>query len=374
MKDKKKKIILWSIALGVLVILLGVGGYFLLKYQTYRHIEITKTYKNGNQDNANYVSWMDGILCYSRDGVALLTKQGKEKWNYPSQLKNPAVEICGDSLAVVDMGGTTILVFDEKGLKGEIKTARPIQKASISSQGIVCAVLKDEEVPLVMCYDAKGNVLVEHKVSISSMGYPMDAALSQDGKTMVVSYLRTEEGGLVGNIAYYYFGSSNAGDKNHMIMRKEIPGAVIPIAAFLDKDTSLIVTDGSLLLYEGLKKPKKVAEIIVKQEIQSVAYSDRLIAIITKNGGASAYKLHIYNLEGKKLASVDIDKEYIYLKTVGDQVIMYNGQMCSIYMKNGVCRYEGKLEENILEIFPLNSLNRYMVINTSGFHEMKLVK
>lgn len=374
MKDKKKKIILLSIALAAIVILMGVGGYFLIKYQTYRHMEITKTYKNGNRDNAHYVSCMDGILRYSRDGVALLTKQGKEKWNQPSQLKNPAVEMCDNSVAVADMGGTTILVFGEKGLKGEIKTTRPIQKVSISAQGIVCAVLKDEEVPLVMCYDAKGNVLVEHKVSVSSMGYPLDAALSPDGKTMAVSYLRTENGNLTGKVAYYYFGSSNVEGKNHMVFQKEMPGTVIPVTAFLNQETSLVVTDGSLLLYKGLKKPREVAKISLKQEIQSVAYSDRLIAVITKNNSGTPYKLHIYNLEGKKLASQDIDKEYIYLKTVGDQVIMYSGQLCSIYMKNGVCRYEGKLEENILEIFPLNSLNKYMVINTSGFHEMQLVK
>lgn len=374
MKDKKARIIVWSIALGLALVLLVVGGYFFVKYQSYSHMEITKTYKNVNKDNANYISCMNGILRYSRDGVALLSKQGKEQWNQPSQLKNPTVEICGDSLAVADKGGTTILVFEKKGLKGEIKTTRPIQKVSISSQGIVCAILKDEEVPLVMCYDAKGNILVEHKVSVASMGYPMDATLSLDGKTLLVSYLKTEGSSLTGVVAYYYFGSSNAGDKNHMIFKRELKNTIVPVVAFLNKETSLIVTDSSLLLYEGLTDPKEIVQIEMRQEIQRVAYSDSLIAVLTKKEGGGVSQLHTYNLKGKKLASVDVDKEYIYIKTIGDQVIMYDGQLCSIYMKNGVCRYEGKLEENILEIFPLNSLNKYMVINASGFHEMKLVK
>lgn len=374
MKDKKTRIIVWSIALGLAVVLLVVGGYFFVKYQSYSRMEITKTYANASKDNANYISCMDGILRYSRDGVALLTKQGKEQWNQPSQLKNPTVEMCGDSVAVADKGGTTILVFEKKGLKGEIKTTRPIQKVSISSQGIVCALLKDEEVPLVMCYDAKGNILVEHKVSIASMGCPLDAALSQDGKTLLVSYLKTQDGNITGKIAYYYFGSSHAGDKNHMILQKELKNAIIPTTTFLNEKTSLIVTDSSLLIYEGLTKPKQIAQIDVEQEIQRVACSERLIAFVTRKEGAGAYQLHIYNIKGKKLASVDVDKEYTYMKTTGDQVIMYDGQLCSIYMKNGVCRYEGKLEENILEIFPQNTLNKYIVINASGFHEVQLVK
>ena len=67
------------------------------------------------------------------------------------------------------------------------------EKLAVSSQGIVSAILKDEEKPLVMCYDAVGNVLVQNEVSLTTMGYPMDVATSWDGKTQIVSYLYTEE-------------------------------------------------------------------------------------------------------------------------------------------------------------------------------------
>ena len=32
------------------------------------------------------------------------------------------------------------------------------------------------------------------------------------------------------------------------------------------------------------------------------------------------------------------------------------------------------MEENILEIFPIVGLNKYMMINASGFHEIHLAK
>lgn len=371
MKDKKKQIIAIAILVVIVVI---VATYFVAKYQTYDHIEISKTYENHNKDNANYLSCMGGILRYSRDGIALLNKQGEEKWNQPCQMNHPIVEVGKECVVVADKGGTSIIVLGEKGLKGEIQTTRPIEKIAVSSQGIVSAILKDEEKPKVMCYDLKGNVLVEHKVSINSMGYPMDVALSEDGNTMLVSYLKTDGKSIIGKVAYYYFGKKENSNKNHVVHEQEFENTIIPITAFLDKDTSLLVADEALIFYKGLTKPKEALRVAVNQEIQSVAYSDKLVAVVTRNEGSAAYKLHIYNKSGKELSVVDVDKEYTQLKVEENQVLMYDGQMSSIYLKNGVHKFEGKSDENILEIFPLKGINKYMIIDASGFHEVRLEK
>lgn len=369
MKNKKKLII--GIAIAV-VLIVAVVMYMWAKYQTYEHVEITKTYENNNKDNANYISCLNGILRYSRDGVALLNKSGEEKWNQPCQMSNPIVEKGGESIIVADKGGTSILVFREKGLKGEIKTTRPIEKVAVSGQGIVCAILKDDTNPRVICYDAKGNILVEHKVSVNSTGYPMDVALSEDGETLLVSYLRTDGKQLIGKYVYYNFSKKSENIKNHMVHEKELENTVIPVATFLDEDTSLLVADNALIFYKGLETPKQDVKVGLKQEIQSVAYDKNIVAVVVRGEGASAYKLHIYNISGKELAAVDIDKEYGQMKVENNQVILYDGQMCSIYLKNGTKKFAGKMEGTILELFPLAGVNRYMAIDANGFHEIGL--
>jgi len=57
-----------------------------------------------------------------------------------------------------------------------------------------------------MCYDTAGNVLVEHKTSLSGTGYPLDVSLSEDGEVMQVVYLYTQEGKITSKVAYYNFG------------------------------------------------------------------------------------------------------------------------------------------------------------------------
>lgn len=370
MKDKKKKIILLIILVAIAAI---VGIYFLIKYQTYNYVEITTLYENNSTDNSNYVQCLDGVLRYSRDGVVLLSEKGDEIWNHPCQMSNPTVEMCGDSVAIGDKGGTSILVFQKNGMKGEIQTTKTIEKFAVSSQGIVSAILKDEEMPLVMCYDAVGNKLVEHKVVPKNIGYPVDVSISADGNTLLVSYVYTEASEVVSKISYYYFGDESKAN-DYQVYQKDFSNTVIPVTAFLKNDISLLVADNALVFYKGLQELEETARVDFETEIQSVTYNEELIAVILQKSNATDYKLNIYNTKGKMLSSVDVDKEYENLKIAGEQVILYDGQACSIYMKNGVKKYEGSIDQKIMEIFTISGLNKYIVINASGFYEVRLAK
>ena len=370
-KKRRRNTILIAVAI---VIVAVAGVYFFLKYQTYSSMQVIDTYESKSTDNAEYQQCMEGVLRYSKDGVALLTKKGEEIWNQPCQKKNPIVETCGESIVVGDKGGTSIFVFERKGLKGEMQTTRPIEKLTVSSQGIVGAILKDEEVPKVMCYDAKGNILVEHNVSPKSTGYPMDISLSEDGEMLLVSYLHIEGSSLVSKVTYYYFGEGTDEKANYQVMEKEYAGAVVPVTAFINKNTSLVVADNELCFFEGHKQPTEVASIPLKADIQGIAYNEKIVALVVKSEASTGYKLHIYNKDGEQLSSVDLDKEYTNIKVVEDKVILFDAEMCSIYMKNGIHKYEGKMEESIMEIFPMAGLNKYMVINAVGFQEVRLVQ
>lgn len=369
---KKKKIIILIIT--IVLVAAVIGSYYFMKYRTFDYIEITKTYENTSTDNANYKRCLDGILRYSRDGVALLSENGEETWNQPCQMSNPVVETCGSSVAIGDKGGTSILVFQKKGLKGEIQTTRPIEKFSVSSQGIVSAILKDDEAPLVMCYDAMGNKLVEHVVSLTTMGYPVDVAISRDGKTLLVSYLYTEENEITTKIAYYYFGEGDTEKKDYQVLETEFKNTVVPVISFVNENTSILVADNAIYFYKGLDKPKEVASVELAKEIQSVAYGDNMVAVIVRNDETADYRMNVYDLKGNVISSVDVEKEYAKMQVVEGQIILYDGQMCSIYHKDGICKYEGNMDENILEMFPISGLNRYMVINASGYHEVQLAK
>lgn len=194
-KIRRHRIKIWK-RIGVCVLCVAViltGVYYFFRYQTYSRAYVTGTYQNKNTDNSRYIEFVDNIFQYSKDGAALLNKKGEEIWNQPFQMQNPIVEICRGTLAIGDKGGTSIFVLQKDGMKGEIRTPTPIEKMTVSEQGIVGAVLKEEDTPKVVCYDLKGNILAEHKASFKNTGYPVDLAISNDGKMLLVSYVCLKE-------------------------------------------------------------------------------------------------------------------------------------------------------------------------------------
>ncbi len=359
-------------AVVLLMVTIGTGLFF--KYQTYQNITVGATYRVEEADNSNYTEYAGGVLKYSRDGVVYLDKKGEEIWNQPCQMKNPMVEVCKGAAAVGDRGGTSILVFQKDGLKGEIKTISPIQKIVVSEQGIVGTVLKAESTQQIVCYDAKGNILVERNTSLANTGYPVDIALSNNGESLLVSYLSTKGSEALTKVVCYNFGEAGDEKKDYEVFSKEYEDEVIPIVAFLDEKSSVLIGNDMMVFHNGLEHLQEIKTVKIKKEIQSVAYNKTGVALILKNSGKNGYELRIYNTKGKRILSKNFEGEYGNIRMTGNQVILYDGNKCMIFNRSGVCKFDGKMETNIMEIFQMAGLNKYMVISAEGLQEVHLME
>lgn len=370
---KKSKILKVVLAVSFLIALILVGIYFLLQRQTYSTVETVQYYENVSLDNPGYKSYLNGVIKFTRDGIAFLNKSGEEVWNQPCQMSNPFVEVRGEVAIVCDRAGTSILVFEESGLKGEIKTTRPIERVSVSEQGIVAAILKDDSTPKIICYDATGNILIEQNTSLEHTGYPIDIALSAEGNVLLVSYLMAASEGIQTKVVYYDFGGKDIDKKDFKIHEQVYEGSVVPVVDYLDKDTSILVADDQVVLFEGREELVETACIPV-YEISNIAYNEKNIVMLVKEEVSSMYKLKVYNMSGELISETEMGREYGNIDLFGNQIILYEENECCIFTKDGICRYKGEMETEILEIFPLIGLNKYMMINANGFYEIRLAK
>ncbi|MCI8321596.1 MAG: hypothetical protein HFH02_11060 [Dorea sp.] len=358
----------------IIAAVIGIAAFLYLYMQTYTGVRTADTYKVGNASDNSYQEFAGGVLKYSRDGIAYLNDRGEEQWNLPYQIKNPFLDVNSQSAAVADKGGNNILVFQKDGLKGEIKTTLPIEKIAVSEQGIVAAVLKNEYAPRIICYDTAGNVLVEHKTSMTGVGYPVDIAISPDGEVMQAVYLAVNGGEMTSKVCYYNFGEAGAEKIDHQVTEKEYKGSVIGSGFFINEGVSASVGDNCLTVFKGREEPKEAATIQIKGEIQSVFHSSKYIGLLLKTEGNSRYELCLYNTSGKKVLSREFGGTYKSAKISGGQIILYDGKKCSIYTRFGVHRFEGEMNNNILEIFPAFGINKYIVMDANGMEDIRLVK
>ena len=372
-KARKKR---WkkTALIAAVVVALAVGVYLLINLQTYTSARALDTYTVSGASGSAYEQFADGVLKYSRDGISYLNQHGEEMWNQSYQMKNPVVDVNGSSAAVADKGGNAVLVFNEEGVRGETQTNLPIERVRVSEQGIVSVILTDENEARVLCYDAAGNLLVENKTSMNGTGYPLDVALSPDGETMQVLYLYTEAGAVKSRVIYYNFGESGEEKTDHLVAQMEYEDTVMASGFFMDENISVAVGDNRLTIYRGGNVPEETENIEIKKQIKSVFHNEKYIGMVLKNEGKEGYELRLYNTRGQVAMSENFTGDYSHVKLCGSQVIMYDGKNCSIFTRGGIRKFDGEMNSNILEIFPVPGVNKYIVMNENGLEVVRLVK
>lgn len=374
-RERKKKSARRRVTAGlVLLALLITGVGLLVNLQTYGHVRVTELYKNETAVNNGYKEFAGGILKYSRDGISYLDQSGEERWNHSYQIKTPFIETGRESAVIADKGGNDILIIRKDGVKGEVQTSMPIEKVCVSEQGIVGAILKSDLTAEVLCYDMAGNILVEHKTSLSGMGYPLDIALSEDGRILQVLYVYTQEGELVSRVCYYNFGERGEKETDNQVSRQEYKDMLMTAGFFLNRSTSAAVGDNCLVFYRGEEAPKEAQRINLEKEIKSVFHNERYVGLVLRNEGKEGYELRLYNTGGKMVMSKDFQGEYSNVKLCGGQVIMYDGKKCSIFMRSGIQKFAGEMSNNIMEIYPIAGVNKYIVMSANGMEKIRLVK
>jgi len=356
------------------VLLFAAALFLLINMRTYTGVKVTDTYAIAGAADSSYEEFGNGVLKYTRDGISYLNMDGEEQWNLPYQIKTPFVEVNEKAAAVADKGGNAIMVFDEHGLKGEIKTTLPIEKMAISNQGIVSVILKNESTPRILCYDTAGNILVEHKISLSGMGYPMDLAISEDGEVLQVSYLHVHSGKLVSKVVYYNFGETKEELNDYQVGQKEFDNTVLATGFYLDGNVSAVVGDNCMTIFKGKESVKEVVTIVFENKVQSIGHSDKYIAVVLNNPGQTGYELRLYNKSGKLVTNEAFTGEYRNVKIEGNQVIMYDGKECTIFHKNGIQKFDGEMNNSILEIVAAAGVNKYIVMNANGMESVRLVE
>lgn len=365
-----RKVILTTVTL----LAAAASTYLLVELQTYNVARTVQSYQDAGNDKNSYMQFSNGVIKYSRDGIAFLNRKAEEQWNQSYQIKNPFLNINKDSVVVGDRGGNDILVFNKKGLRGEVHTNYPVESLAVSENGIVCALLKNENTPLIVCYDAAGNMLVEHRASITGTGYPIGMAISPDGGMLQVSYLCVVDGVQATRIIYYDFHNGGTEESEQQAAEEVYKNEIIPMSFFADDDTSILISDQAFYVYKGKDKPSLSKKVELNKEVKSVFYDDEYIGFVLKEDAQDKNELRLYNMSGTEKLSKTFSGEYGNVKIADGSIMMFDGKQCAVFTTWGVQKFDGEMEENILDILPLSGINKYLVMSERGIEEVRFGK
>lgn len=372
-RRKRRRIILaclGGIAAAALILAVLVNQYLNHKYDSYR-VEQEITVKNSN--SMQYQSYAGGILKYSRDGVSAVSASGKDLWNGSYDMDHPAVDICGTSAVVADIGGKKIYAYTEKENGIEMTMDYKILQANISEQGVVAVMLEDTASNMINVYNPFANgdkLLVEIPTNVET-GYPVAMDISSDGTSMVVSYVCVTTGVVESRATFYNF--TDVGENtNCLVGAQEYQDRVISEVQYLNDSQVCLFHEKGYSIWSNFKKPTETAKQEVKKEILSAFCDENYVGLVLGNNGEEQCQMKVYNLKGKELMSREISAEYTHISMSGKEILVNTAAECSVYLVNGIQKWNCSLKSKILHFFPAEGMNCYFLVEDEKIEKIKL--
>lgn len=354
----------------LILCLLLSSTYLMMVNRTYNNIQLLSIFPREYAGSSSFEVFRRGFVRFNRDGISYINRRNQEEWLHPLQMQNPRLDINGNSLVVADIGGNQIFVFQEEGLIGGFSTHYPIERVSVSHQGIVSAILRDENRPKIITYDATGNILVENHASFQTYGYPTALQMSRDGTVLGVSFLSMRDTGLLSKVIYYNFGQAGEHKPNREVSITEQNNQIVADLLSLGPSTMVAVSDTTFTIYEGIQVPQRQVEVSLGGEIRRVFHSDTHIGFVLVDTLGEGYRLQVYNRSGILVLDHPLDVDYNQVRMVGSQIMMYEGSRFMIMSTTGVIRYQGSVEGNIQLIQPAGGINGFYIMTD---HELQVV-
>lgn len=363
------------IAIGVLAFI--VYYIFFQMNRTYAGFVTLQKSKRADSSSVQYEYYNDQLLKYSKDGASALKLDGEILWNGSYEFQNPKAVFCGKYAAIADIGNKEIRVYNGEDTDTLISTEAVIDQIAIANQGVVAAVLENDDEAKINVYDPY-DVTSQLKVSIStstdSDGYPVAIALSEDGQKLVSSYVNISGGVVSGSLNFYNFDSVGKSNVDRIVGSRPMDQTIVADVQFINKDTVCAFVENGFYLYSMSETPKDIANVTVKQTIKSVCYNEKYIALVLENSRDLEHplQLQVYDTSGDQVLKKNIAYEYDTVEMGEDEVIFYSSTDCNIVRIRGSEKLKCNFEESTSYVFPKEKADTYVLIDADTIREVKL--
>lgn len=374
----KRRMKIIKISVAVVVVLLAIFFINLYFNQDFNNYKVIHSIERKDSNTVKYIPFGKDLLKYSKDGVSAIDVNGKSIWNGTYEMKDPNAVICEDYVAVADIGGNDIYTVNKKGTTNLLEMTSPITQVEVANQGVVAALLTGKDVSYINLYDStkpRESPLVELQLHVEKSGYPMDIALSNDGRKLVTSFLNVKNGVVESNLAFYNFGEVGKNEVDNLVGGFVYGQTIVPEIKFIDNNTVCAYGDNKFSIYSMKEKPSLLFEGKFKTEIKSVVSSSSYIGFIVKNyEGADKYRVIVYDLKGHKVFNKAINFEYDQVMISSKEMIFHSDMEVRILNFDGEEKFHYSFDRSINYFYPVNNFNKYILIDNESIKEIKLVE
>lgn len=378
-KKKRNEKVKRTLAIGTIVIVVGFVLFYVFfqMNRTYGSYAVVNSIKRADSNSVKYISYEGNILKYSKDGASAMKPNGEILWNGSYEFKNPIAVTCGNYVAIADIGGKEIYVFNGNDTGTKLSVQSPIEQIAVANQGVVAAVLENDDEARINIYDPY-SVTEQLKVSVStstdSDGYPVAIALSPDGLKLVTSYINISNGVLQSSINFYNFDEVGQSSVDRIVGSRPMDREIVANIEFMNSEVVCAYTENGFRLYRLQETPQDIAEINVEKNIKSVCHNKQYLGIVLENPDDmdKPYTMQIYDTDGNMKLEKNVDYNYDKVAMGEDEMIFYSDKTCNIVRVRGSEKFDCTFDDEISGFFSIGSSDKYVLIDGENIDEIRL--
>lgn len=372
---RKHRIKILKIASMILILAVIVAGclYFVSETKTYYNYQVVEQTQRKDSPGTKFLEFGENILKYSNDGALYINADNQLIWNQTYEMQAPMADVCQEYVAIADKKGKRVYIMDTQGPCGEIITPHPIQQVHVANQGMVAILMEENGTGYIHLYHKDGTFIGEGELHTKNTGYPLDIAISHDGKKMVVTKLDVNEGNVKSTVEFYNFGSVGQNEIDNVVSSFSYSDTLVLKVEFLTNDIAVAVGDNQLIFYEGSQRPDEKEKIAIDREIRSIFYNEHYIGLVFKNENKEEpFCAEIYSQQGAKVRSFDFSTEYEEIEFLqNDDICIRNNLECSIYTLRGIQRFHYNFDKNIYKVIHIGG-RQYIFLMSETTEKVKL--
>ena len=317
------------------------------------------------------------LLC-TKDGVKYFIGMGAQKWNDTFNMTSPVLVQEGNYIAVGDMGGKMLRVYDRNGLLYELQAEGSPLQFAVNEKGYLSLITKNQNTYHIYIYNAKGNLLKE-RVEESSGVYPLCADISDDSKVFAISYLDTTDLSPVGKVCFFYIGQEESETHtDSMFAGVEKTDEIIPVIQYMKGGVLAAVSDKGV--YGMDANGAEIWRYPLENTIDRAAFGDKEYIVLALGDGVAnkdgRQKGTVCWLDGngKERASYESGEMVTYLHAGEKGVSIGNGHVYTGLSHGGSVGWSYTATTDLTDLMPMEKLNRVMLVAKEEVAIMEMKK
>ncbi|MCD7927306.1 MAG: DUF5711 family protein [Oscillospiraceae bacterium] len=348
-QPKKKKKLLPRLLAGLVTLALALGAIFLVSNHdqwnldtlkrriTYRTLERSDTGQaesfsiSGSSSDLHCALGDDLLVCASQ-GVWLYSAGGVCYVDDTVSLSTPAVEVCGDTAAVYDLGGDAVYLYSDRTQVGALtELDGSILSVRLNSKGWMAVTTQDSGYKaIVTIYDSE---LTQRSAVRLSTSFVVDAVVTEDCGSLAVVTVGQEDTAFESALALYELSSGLEAGVYYDLS----PSSILSLGNNLILDLfsggpTYLVGDSALAIWED-----KTVNTWSYQDLhlRDYAVSSQLAAIlVSKYQSGNQTQLYLIDSSGESTGSLSLDEQVLSLSAAGRYVAVLTANRLDIYTKD----------------------------------------